>query len=93
MLNRRIAVLLLLTFGCGVSAQAKPLASGAASPRQRGILEELTSYGASLLLALKDDGYPWCGHAYCPTPPTPPPPGHTMSSITKPHASGKGSLP
>ena len=96
MLNRRIAVLLLLTLGFGVSAQAKPLASGAASPRQRGVLAELTAYGASLLLALKDDAHPWCGTGYCPTPPSPPPPGqggHTMSNIDKPRPAGKGSLP
>lgn len=96
MLNRRIAALLLLTLGCGVPAQAKPLAAGAASPRQRGVLEELTAYGASLLLALKDDTYPWCGTGYCPTPPSPPPPGHgghTMSSMVKPRPAGKGSLP
>ena len=93
MLNRRIAALLLLTLGFGVSAQAKPLAAGPASHGQGGVLEALTAYGASLLLTLKDDAHPWCGTGYCPTPPSPPPPGHTMSSVVKPHPAGKGSLP
>jgi hypothetical protein len=95
MLNRRIAALLLLTLGFGVSAQAKPLAAGAASHRQGGVLEAFAAYGASLARVLKDVS-PWCGTGYCPTPPPPPPPGsggHTMSNIVKPHPAGKGSLP
>jgi len=91
---RPIAAALLLTLGLGIPAQAKPLAAGAAFHGQGGVLEELTAHGASLLRALKD--YPWCGQAYCPTPPSPPPPGqggHTMSNIVKPHPAGKGSLP
>jgi hypothetical protein len=90
---RPIVAALLLTLGLGVPAQAKPLAAGAVLHGQGGVLEELTAYGASLLRALKD-GSPWCGETgYCPTPPGPPPPGHTMSSIVKPHPAGKGSLP
>jgi hypothetical protein len=88
---RPIATALLLTLALGVPAQAKPPAAGAAFHGQGGVLEELTAYGASLLRALKD--YPWCGMGYCPTPPSPPPPGHTMSNIVKPHPAGKGSLP
>jgi len=88
---RPIATALLLTLGFGVPAQAKSRAAGAASPRQGDVLEQLTACGASLLRALKDT-YPWCGTGYCPTPPGPPPPGHTMSSVVfKPL--GKGSLP
>lgn len=91
---RCIATLSLLILGFGIPAQAKPLAAGAAFPRQGGVLEELTAYGASLLPALKD-GSPWCGGTgYCPTPPPPPPPGqggHTMSGVVKPHPAGKGS--
>lgn len=91
MLIRRIAAILLLTLGLGVPAQAKPPAAGAA-PRQGGVLEELTAYGATLLLALKDGGL--CGTGYCPTPPPPPPPNHTMSIVAfNPRPVGKGSLP
>ena len=96
MLNRRIAALLLLTLGFGASAQAKPLAAGAASYGQGGVLEALTAYGASLARVLKSDPVPWCGRAYCPTPPSPPPPGsggQTMSNGVKPHLAGKGALP
>ena len=93
MLSRRIAVLLLLTLGLGVSAQAKPLAVDAAFPRQGGVLEELMTYGATMLLMLKDGGG-LCGTGYCPYPPPPPPPGHTMSiMVSKPRPAGKGSLP
>jgi len=92
MLSRRIAAILLLTLGFGVPAQAKPPAAGAAFPRQGGILEELTAYGATLLLALKDGGL--CGSGYCPTPPPPPPPNHTMSIVVfNPPQVGKGSHP
>ena len=94
---RPIAAALLLTLGLGVPAQAKPLAAGAAFHGQGGVLEALTAYGASLLLSLKDSSSPWCGETgYCPTPPSPPPPGqggHNMSNITKPRPAGKGSLP
>lgn len=95
MLSRRIliACLLLLTLCCGVPAQAKPLAAGAASLRQWGVLEQLTAYGISLTRVLKFESSPYCGTAYCPTPPGPPPPGQTMSSVVKPHPAGKGSLP
>jgi hypothetical protein len=86
---RCIATGLLLTLGFGVPAQAKPPAASAASHRQGGILEELTAYGVALFLTLKYDGER-CGTAYCPTPPGPPPPGHTMSLIAKPAPAGKG---
>ena len=86
---RCIATVLLLTLGFGVPAQAKPAAAAAASPRQGGVLEELTAYGVALFLTLKD-GEGRCGTAYCPTPPPPPPPGHTMSLVVKPAPAGKG---
>ncbi|HSS49843.1 MAG TPA: hypothetical protein VLX28_12960 [Thermoanaerobaculia bacterium] len=90
MSSRLIAALLLLTLGFGVPAQAKPPAAGAAFPRQGGVLEELTAYGATLLLALKDGGL--CGQGYCPTPPPPPPPIHIMSIVAvQPRPVGKGS--
>jgi hypothetical protein len=86
---RCIATVLLLTLGFGVPAQAKPSAA-AASPRQGGVLEELMAYGVALFLPIKDGG-PKCGDpAYCPTPPGPPPPGHTMSLMAKPAPGGKG---
>jgi hypothetical protein len=88
---RRIAAILLLTLGFGVSAQAKPPAAGAAFPRQGSILEELTAYGATLLLELKDGGL--CGSGYCPTPPPPPPPIHSMSVVFKPRPVRRGSHP
>jgi hypothetical protein len=90
---RRIAAALLLTLGLGVPAQAKPPAAGAAFPRQGGVLEELTTYGATLLLMLKEGGG-LCGSGYCPTPPPPPPPIHDMSLVAaKPRQAGKGSHP
>ena len=85
---RCIATGLLLTLGFGVPAQAKPPAAGAASPRQGSVLEELTAYGVALLLKLQDGER--CGTSYCPTPPDPPPPGHTMSLMAKPAPGGKG---
>lgn len=85
---RGFATLLLLTLGFGMPAQAKSPAAGAAPPRQISILEELTAYGVALFLPLKED--PKCGTAYCPTPPGPPPPGHTMSLMAKPAPGGKG---
>ena len=85
---RCIATVLLLTLGFGVPAQAKPLAAAAASPRLGDILEELTAYGIALFLPLKDGER--CGIGYCPTPPQPPPPGHTMSLMAKPAPGGKG---
>lgn len=65
MSSHRIAAILLLTLGFGVPAQAKPPVAGAASPRQGGILEELSAYGATLLLTLKDGGV-LCGSGYAP---------------------------
>ena len=89
---RCIVTALLLTLGLGIPAQAKPPAAGAASHRQGGVLEEITAYGAALLVALKDGGL--CGTGYCPTPPPPPPPFHDMSiAAFKPRSFGKGSLP
>src|SRR5215510_1083792 len=92
---RWMATVLLLTLGFGIPAQAKPPAAGAASPRQWGVLEGLTAYGAALFLALKDD--PLCGSGWCPTPPPPPPPIHYMSitsiPVFKPRPIEKGSLP
>jgi hypothetical protein len=88
---RWIATVLLLTLGFGVPAQAKPPAAGAASPRQGGVLEELTAYGVALFLALEDE--PLCGLGYCPTPPPPPPPGQHMSfAVFKPRPVRKGPL-
>lgn len=89
---RWIATALLLTLGFGLPAQAKPPVAGAASPRQGGVLEELTAYGVALFLALKDE--PLCGTGYCPTPPPPPPPGHRMSIMAfHPLSVRKGPLP
>jgi hypothetical protein len=89
---RWIAIALLLTFGLGIPAQAKPPAAGAASPRQGGVLEELTAYGVALFLGLKDGEL--CGRSYCPTPPPPPPPFNTMSfGVFKPLPARRGSLP
>ena len=94
MLSRRIAAGLLLTLGLGVSAQAKPLAVDAVFPRQGGVLEELMTYGATMLMMLKDGGGGLCGTGYCPYPPPPPPPGHVISVVVvKPRPAGKGSLP
>jgi hypothetical protein len=91
MSSRRIAAVLLLTLGFGVPAHAKPPTAGAAFPRQGGVLEELSAYGATLFLMLKEGGG-LCGSGYCPTPPPPPPPGHTMSIVaSKPRQVGKGS--
>jgi hypothetical protein len=90
--TRWIAAASLLTLGLGIPAQAKPLAVGAASPRQGGVLEGLAAYGAALFRALKNE--PWCGQGYCPTPPPPPPPGHFMSdAVFKPRPVGRGFLP
>ncbi len=87
---RGSATLLLLTLGFGMPAQAKSPAAGAAPPRQVSFLEELTAYSVALFLPIKDGG-PKCGDtAYCPTPPGPPPPGHTMSLMAKPAPGGKG---
>jgi len=91
MSSRWIAIALLLSLGFGVPAQAKPPAAGAASPRQGGVLEELTAHGLALFLALKDGDL--CGMGYCPTPP-PPPPIHNMSfAVFKPRPARRGSLP
>jgi len=86
---RYTATVLLLTLGLGVPAQAKPAAAGTASPRQEGVLEELKSFGGTLFQTLTDGG-PLCGMGYCPTPPQPPPPIHTMSIMVKPAPAGKG---
>ncbi len=95
MSSRWIATVVLLTLGFGVPAQAQPPAAGAASSRQGGVLEELTAYGAALIVALKFGDGALCGGGYCPTPPPPPPP--TMSiAVFKPHPARtirRGSLP
>ena len=89
---RRIATVLILTFGFGISAQAKLLVAGAASPGQGGVLEEITSYSVALFLTLKSGGG-LCGTGYCPTPPPPPPPIHSMSlRVIKPRPFREGSL-
>jgi hypothetical protein len=88
---RWIATGLLLTLGFGVPAQAKPSAAGAASSRQGGVLEGLTSYGVALFLKLRDGGG-LCGMGYCPTPPPPPPPVMSIA-VFKPRPARKGSLP
>lgn len=86
---RCIVTALLLTLGLGLPAQAKP---PAASPRQGGVLEGLTAYGAALFLALKDGAQ--CETGWCPTPPPPPPPIHNMSiAVFKPRPVRRGSLP
>lgn len=88
---RWIATALLLTLGLGVPAQAKPPGAGAASPRQGGVLDELTAYGVALFLTLKNGDL--CGLGYCPTPP-PPPPVHNMSfAAFKPLPARRGSRP
>jgi hypothetical protein len=89
---RCAATLLLLTLGFGIPAQAKSSAAGAASLRQGGVLDELTAFGVAFFLRFKED--PKCGTGYCPTPPGPPPPGHTISiMVSGPRPVGKGSLP
>jgi hypothetical protein len=90
---RRIATGLILTLGFGISAQAKLPEADAASPRQGGVLEEITSYSAALFLKLTGDGG-LCGTGYCPTPPPSPPPIHSMSlTVIKPRPVREGSLP
>ena len=93
MSNRWIAIVLLLALGFGVPAHAQPPAAGAASSRHGGILAELTSDGAALLLALKSGDGGLCGTGYCPTPPPPPPPIHTMSIATVKSPARRGSRP
>lgn len=87
---RCIAAVVLLTLGFGVPAQAKPPAAGAASSRQGSVLEELTAYGAALIVGLKFGEGGLCGTGYCPTPPPPPPPIMSIAAF-KPHPVRKGS--
>jgi hypothetical protein len=89
---RRIATVLILTFGFGISAEAKLPVAGAASPRQGGVLEGITSHSVALFLKLMTDGG-LCGTGYCPTPPPPPPPIHSMSlRVIHPRPFREGSL-
>jgi hypothetical protein len=90
---RRIATGLILTLGFGISAQAKSPAAGAVSPRQGGVLEEITSYGVALFQKLTAGDGGLCGTGYCPTPPPPPPPIHSMSlRVIHPRPFREGSL-
>jgi hypothetical protein len=96
MLNRwfrRIATGLILTLGFGISAQAESPVAGAASPGRGGVLEELTHYSIALFQKLASGDGGLCGTGYCPTPPQPPPPIHSMSlRVIKPHLLREGSL-
>jgi hypothetical protein len=90
---RCIVTVVLLSLGSGVPAQAKTPPAGTVSSRQGGVLEELKAFGVRLFLTLKD-GEVRCGSGYCPTPPQPPPPGHTMSiMVFKPLPAGSSYLP
>jgi hypothetical protein len=90
---RRIATVLILTFGFGISAQAELPVAGAASPGREGVLEELTHYSIALFQKLTSGDGGLCGTGYCPTPPQPPPPIRSMSlRVIKPRLVREGSL-